>query len=183
MPTLRKTSAGITHDASGFALVKRLSGDLSKTALPLNHFQTTNKAMTKKPNITISTLDLERIETLLDAMPVGSFPERQALEDELARANIVEPKDIPDDVVTMNSTVIFKELKTSTTYSLTLVYPKDVNQVGDYQPISVFAPVGSALLGLSIGDEIEWPKPGGGVTKLHIDRIIYQPERAGELHR
>lgn len=139
--------------------------------------------MTKKPKITISTLDLERIEALLDTMPATSFPEKQALEEELSRANLVAPRDIPDNVVTMNSTVIFKETQTGKTYSLTLVYPKDVNKVSDYQPISVFAPVGSALLGLSIGDDIEWPKPGGGLTKLHIERIIYQPERAGDLHR
>jgi regulator of nucleoside diphosphate kinase len=45
------------------------------------------------------------------------------------------------------------------------------------------APVGSALLGLSQGDEIEWPKPGGGVLKVKITEIVYQPERAGELQR
>ncbi|ACN16462.1 GreA2 [Desulforapulum autotrophicum HRM2] len=46
--------------------------------------------------------------------------------------------------------------------------------------ISILAPVGSALLGLSIGDKIEWPKPGGGNLKVRITEIIYQPERSGD---
>lgn len=44
-------------------------------------------------------------------------------------------------------------------------------------------PVGSALLGLSEGGKIEWPKPGGGVTKVTIEEVVYQPERDGEFHR
>lgn len=139
--------------------------------------------MNKKPNLIISSLDIERIEALLDAMPANSFPGKATLEEELSRADIADPKDMPPDVVTMNSTVVFKELATNETYALTLVYPQDISKASEYQPISIFAPVGSALLGLSVGDSIEWPKPGGGVTQLHIDKIIYQPERAGELHR
>jgi regulator of nucleoside diphosphate kinase len=49
--------------------------------------------------------------------------------------------------------------------------------------ISVFAPVGSALLGLSQGDEIEWSRPGGGSLNVRIEEIVYQPERSGEYHR
>ncbi|MGB1978697.1 MAG: GreA/GreB family elongation factor, partial [Pseudoalteromonas tetraodonis] len=49
--------------------------------------------------------------------------------------------------------------------------------------ISILAPVGSALLGLSQGDQIEWPKPGGGLITVTIKEVTYQPERAGELHR
>lgn len=139
--------------------------------------------MNSKPNLIISSLDIERIETLLDAMPANGFVGKKALEEELERADIVDPNEIPPDVVTMNSTVVFKELATGATHSLTLVYPSDLNKPADYQPISIFAPVGSALLGLSIGDEIKWPKPGGGVMTLHIDNILYQPERTGDLHR
>jgi regulator of nucleoside diphosphate kinase len=61
------------------------------------------------------------------------------------------------------------------------VYPKDVS--GDADGISVLAPVGSALLGLSVGDEIQWPRPGGGVSTVRVDEVLYQPERSGELHR
>ncbi|SJN41201.1 Regulator of nucleoside diphosphate kinase [Vibrio casei] len=49
--------------------------------------------------------------------------------------------------------------------------------------VSILAPVGSALLGLSQGDEINWPKPDGGVIEVKIMDITYQPERAGEFQR
>ena len=54
---------------------------------------------------------------------------------------------------------------------------------GSTDRISIFAPVGSALLGLSVGDSLAWPGPGGKTMTVHVTEIIYQPERAGELHR
>lgn len=137
--------------------------------------------MPNKPGITLSTLDVERLEKLLDSLPANAFPGMSALEDELARAEVVEPRDVPPSVVTMNSRVRFSVISTGETFSLTLVYPKDVDATGE--TISVLAPVGSALLGLSQGDEIEWPKPGGGMLRVRIDEVLYQPERAGEWHR
>lgn len=103
------------------------------------------------------------------------------LESELARARVVEPRDMPPTVVTMNSTVRFKIESSNDEFELTLVYPKDIDSTG--KTISILAPVGSALLGLSQGDEIEWPKPGGGVLRVQIKEVTYQPERSGELHR
>ena len=84
-------------------------------------------------------------------------------------------------MVTMNSTVRFEVEGSSDSFELTLVYPKDADASG--KTISVLSPVGSALLGLSQGDEIEWPKPGGGLIKVRVKEVVYQPERAGQLHR
>ncbi len=137
--------------------------------------------MNIRPKIVVSSLDAERLEKLLDTLPKGAFPGKNELEGELARADVVEPKEIPPTVVTMNSTVRFRVASSAEEFSLTLVYPKDAD--GSSQKISILAPVGSALLGLSQGDEIEWPKPGGGVLRVHIDEVVYQPERAGEYHR
>lgn len=136
--------------------------------------------MNTRPKITISTLDAERLESLLESLPDGSFPGRDALEAELLRADVVPPKDIPPTTVTMNSTVRFR-VGPDETFKLTLVYPRDAD--GSPDRISVLAPVGSALLGLSQGDEMEWPKPGGGSVQVVIEEVTYQPERAGELHR
>ena len=137
--------------------------------------------METKPKIVISSLDLERLENLLESLPQGAFPGKEDLEDELSRAEVVDPKSIPATVVTMNSTVRFKVVSTNKEYVLTLVYPKDINPDGS--TLSILAPVGSALLGLSQGDEIEWPKPGGGVLRVRIEEITYQPERSGDYHR
>lgn len=137
--------------------------------------------MNKKPKLIISSLDADRLYDLMESLPAGSFAGEKELEAELGRATIVEPKDIPSTVVTMNSTVNFIVESTQEEFTLTLVYPKNIDDSGD--KISIFAPVGSALLGLSQGDEIEWPKPNGGIIKVKIKEVTYQPERTGELHR
>ena len=137
--------------------------------------------MTERPEITISSLDLDRLYNLIEALPKNSFVGKDALEAELARANVVDPTEVPPTIVTMNSTVRFSVESTQNEFELTLVYPKDVDASG--KTISILAPVGGALLGLSQGDEIEWPKPGGGVLKVKITGIVYQPERAGEYQR
>lgn len=137
--------------------------------------------MNDRPRIVISSRDVERLERLLDSPAGKRFHGRADLLNELERADIVEPENMPSTVVTMNSTVRFKVAGSSEEFRLTLVYPKDVDATGD--SISVLAPVGSALLGLSQGDGIEWPKPGGGTLDVFIEGIDYQPERAGDLHR
>lgn len=137
--------------------------------------------MSIKPNIVISSLDADRLDKLLDSLSDGAFPGKAELEAELERATIVEPKNVPPTVVSMNSTVRFRVESSSDEFSLTLVYPRDMDSSGD--KISILAPVGSALLGLSQGEQIEWPKPGGGVLRVRIEEIVYQPERAGEYHR
>lgn len=135
--------------------------------------------MERKPHITLSSLDLERIEALLEKQ-AGSFPGRTALEAELDRADVLEPAEIPANLVTMNSTVRFTLLESGKTNTLTLVYPKDMD--GSPDKVSVFAPVGIALLGLSVGDQFQMPSPTGQVT-VRVDGIDFQPESAGELHR
>lgn len=137
--------------------------------------------MSTNPHIIISTLDAERLEKLLAAMPASAFPGKEALEAELARAEVVEPREMPPNVVTMNSTVRFRVADSAEEFTLTLVYPRDMDGSGG--KISILAPVGSALLGLSQGEEIEWPKPGGGLLRVRIEEVTYQPERAGEYHR
>ncbi|TMO24655.1 nucleoside diphosphate kinase regulator [Pseudoalteromonas sp. S4741] len=137
--------------------------------------------MNTKPEIIISSLDADRLYALMESLPANSFAGEKELEAELGRANIVEPHEVPSTVVTMNSTVNFVVESTGEEFTLTLVYPKSIDSSG--KKISILAPVGSALLGLSQGDQIEWPKPGGGLITVTIKEVTYQPERAGELHR
>lgn len=137
--------------------------------------------MARKPPITLSSLDVDRIEALLAAIPATVFPGKAALQAELDRADVVAPEEIPPHVVTMNSTVEFSIVETGKDFRLTLVYPRDAD--GTTDRISIFAPVGSALLGLPVGDELAWPGPGGTPMTVRVKEIAYQPERAGELHR
>lgn len=48
---------------------------------------------------------------------------------------------------------------------------------------TVLAPVGSALLGLSVGSVIDWQAPGGRSLRVRVAAIRYQPEAAGDLNR
>lgn len=137
--------------------------------------------MARKPNITLSSLDVDRIEALLAAMPASVLPGKADLQSELDRADIVAPEEMPANVVSMNSTVEFVMAETGKEFRLTLVYPRDID--GSADRISIFAPVGSALLGLSIGDELAWPGPGGKAMTVRVKSILYQPESAGDLHR
>ena len=81
-----------------------------------------------KPPITVSSLDLERLETLLETPAGASFPGRAQLQAELDRAEIVEPADMPPHVVTMHSTVKFSIHETGKDFCLTLVYPRDAGK-------------------------------------------------------
>ena len=136
--------------------------------------------MSTKPAITVSTLDLERIEALLERMP-GDFPGRATLQAELDRADVLEPAEMPADVVTMNSTVRFTMLETGKSSTLTLVYPKDMD--GSADKVSIVAPVGIALLGLRVGDALPIPSATGQTITVRVDAIDYQPESSGALHR
>lgn len=133
------------------------------------------------PPLTVSSLDLERIEALLEMPAHRHFPGLDALRAELERAAIVEPDEMPADVVTMNSTASVVDTATGDAYELTLVYPREAD--GDPGKVSVLAPVGSAILGLRVGATIQWPMPGGRQLALRIAAIRYQPEASGHLHR
>ena len=88
---------------------------------------------------------------------------------------------MPATVVTMNSRIRFEDLSSGKESIRTLVYPASLKDSAEQ--LSVMAPLGAALLGLSVGDEISWELPNGEATRVKVSEIIYQPEAAGELHR
>lgn len=134
--------------------------------------------MANLPDITISSMDLQRLEALIAGLPHS--PEAAALQNELDRADVVAPALLPPDVVSMNSTVRFAIEGSGERFTRTLVYPRDVHEP---ETVSILAPVGSALLGLSVGGAITWPLPGAKTQSVRIVDITYQPERSGDLLR
>ena len=135
--------------------------------------------MNSSPTITITRLDLQRLERLLDSLDEFG-PGAQALQAELDRAEVVGHDEVQAGVVTMNSRVHCREESSGKDYHLTLVYPQDAGGEGK---VSILAPVGSALLGLSVDQHIDWPAPGGKQLKLTLLEVEYQPEAAGEYDR
>lgn len=134
---------------------------------------------TSPPSLTITRLDLQRLEQLLDGLD-DFGPGAVALQAELDRADIVGHDEVPAGVVTMNSRVHCREESGGKDYHLTLVYPQDAGTDGT---VSILAPVGSALLGMSVGQHIDWTAPSGKVLKLTLLAVEYQPEAAGAYSR
>ncbi|MBF6624148.1 MAG: nucleoside diphosphate kinase regulator [Pseudomonadales bacterium 32-61-5] len=134
--------------------------------------------MTTAPSIIITKPDLQRLERLLDSLD-DYGPAAEALEQELSRAQVVERSELPAGVVSMNSRVHCREESGGKDYHLTLVFPQDAGKDGT---VSVLAPVGTALLGMTVGQHIDWPTPSGKVLKLTLLEVEYQPEAAGDFN-
>jgi len=129
-----------------------------------------------KREIYITERDMERLQALIDIGGKKDAAYLERLEEELDRAKVVDPRDIPDDVVTMNSSILVKDLDTNEEKTFVLVFPGKVNMTEN--AISILAPVGTALIGYKEGDVIDWEVPAG-TKRIQIIKVIYQPERNG----
>ena len=135
--------------------------------------------MTSK-TIYITDNDMRRLRELI--MVARQFKKEeekylQDLEAELNRGKIIKSQDIPQDIITMNSEVHLRDLNTKEEITYQLVFPDHAD--ASQGRVSILAPIGTALLGYSVGDIIEWKVPAG-VAKLKVEKIIYQPEANGE---
>ena len=136
-----------------------------------------------KNRIYITTQDKQRLEDLLAEAAIFEARHRgdlKSLGEELQRAVIVDPKEIPDDVITMNSRAAMIDLDTRETITLTLVFPPEADI--DEDKISVLAPIGAGMLGYRVGDKFEWAVPDG-IRRMKVAKVHYQPEAAGDFHR
>ncbi len=122
--------------------------------------------MTSLPAIAVSSRDFDRIERLLDAPAARQLTALDGLRRELARARIVEPADLPPQTIGMHSTVRLIDELDGTERRIELVYPDQAD--AEAGRISVLAPMGSALLGLSPGQSIDWQVPGGRTLRLKV---------------
>lgn len=130
----------------------------------------------------ITDYDLERLNRLIDeASRTRSRDGKhiQELKAELAKAVVVKSKEIPTDVVTMNSQVILSDLDSGSEVTLFLRFPQEANP--EEGGVSILAPIGTAIIGCRIGDEVDWQVPAGR-RRLKVENILYQPESAGDYH-
>ena len=123
--------------------------------------------------IHITKFDLDR----LNQLPHDEYD--RALSAELENAEVVAAKSIPDDVITMNSQVKFKDIDGKEKIYW-LVFPEDADVTEN--KISILSPVGCSLIGYRIGSDVVIPTPHGN-KKLTVEEILYQPERAGDFDR
>jgi len=132
--------------------------------------------------IYITKFDLERLEDLLAVAGEFSYRDRgdlKELEAELQEGKLVDSKEVPPNVVTMNSRVRLIDLDNNESMVFTLVFPKDADI--DAGKLSVLSPIGTAILGYSVRDVIEWHVPAG-IRRIKIEKVLYQPEAVGDFH-
>lgn len=134
-------------------------------------------AIDARPSIVLSSTDVAQIERLLDQPEVEKLPVAALLAEEIARATVLPPSEIPPGVVTMNSTLTCVDVNSGKEHHVTLSYPSQADVSAGR--ISLLTPMGSALLGLSVGQSIDWPGPGGRALRVRVTEVASQPEAAG----
>ncbi len=132
----------------------------------------------KHPQILVTDYDMERLHFLLSQRLEDDFPELRV---RLEGAKVVSSKSIPDDTITVNSKVRVQDLNTGDERALRVVFPKDENF--RHGRISVTRPLGAALLGSKVGDELVWGMISVRMKfKAKVLNIIYQPEHFGQFN-
>jgi regulator of nucleoside diphosphate kinase len=132
--------------------------------------------------ITVTEFDAARLRAMTRTFRSTRHPYRSyalGVEAELERASVVPQDAVPPDVVTMNSTVRIRDMKTRRAEQFTLVYPDHADSLAGR--LSVLAPLGLAVLGARVGDTLQWEVPAGTRT-FTVEAILYQPEAAGHLN-
>jgi regulator of nucleoside diphosphate kinase len=118
------------------------------------------------PPIIVSGIDFERLDRLANAA-AGALPRTaDFLAREIARATIAPSGFVLRGVVAMGSQVEFRDDTTAQSRTINLVYPEEAD-IADGK-VSVLSPVGAALIGLSVGQSIEWETPNGGWRSLTV---------------
>lgn len=136
----------------------------------------------KRPQLIITQADFQRLEALLSSKlaQIAGGPDRlHELEGQLNQAQVVPQDCVPEDVVTMHSRVKLRDLDTDELESYALVYPDRADIANG--KLSILAPIGTAILGYRVGDELQWQVPAGS-RRLRVEKVDYQPERAGDYH-
>lgn len=138
--------------------------------------------MTKR-KIYITEKDKLRLKSLFRAsigVNSNDLNNMKELLAEIERAEVISDDNINENVITMNSTVVIKDIDTDREFEYTIVYPEYADS--SKNKISVLAPVGTALLGYKVGDIIEWKVPAGK-RRFLVQHILFQPEAAFRLLR
>lgn len=130
--------------------------------------------------VLLGDYDFHRLRLLLSSLrsSTQSIGTATRLRRKLENATVVPASAVPEDVVTLRSRVHVSNLSSGNRQTLTLAFPGEARNADD--AVSVLAPIGMALLGERSGRVVECVTPEGRV-ELQIDRVVYQPEAAGDF--
>jgi regulator of nucleoside diphosphate kinase len=130
--------------------------------------------------VRLTDVDVRRLQALVDASRRGQRRgegDVALLERRLDDSEVLPADQIGPDVVTMNSEVRVRDLDTHEVNVVRVVFPRAADAA--VRKVSVLAPLGMAILGRRVGDHVRWLTPGG-LRRLRVDRVLYQPEREGK---
>jgi regulator of nucleoside diphosphate kinase len=134
--------------------------------------------MRTEQNTRITDRDAARLARIVeDLLRRASAIENgaEALHDTLDSARIVPSAEIEPDVVTMNSEVTIED-GAGAARTIRLAYPEEADAGKGH--VSVLSPLGNAVLGACVGDEVRFSTPMGE-RRARVTGIHFQPEAAG----
>jgi regulator of nucleoside diphosphate kinase len=129
----------------------------------------------------ISAYDRQRLLRLVSGRQAANLEDDQLgeVEFEVERAVALRPSSIPPDVVTVNSRVRIRDIESGARTEISIVLPANVDPLASC--ISILDPLGFALFGRRIGDEVRLASETGE-RRFVLEAIPYQPEAAGDYH-
>lgn len=130
--------------------------------------------------VRLTDVDTRRLQRLVAGVRPADLRDAASialLERHVDQAEVLPARHIDADIVTMDSEVVVRDLDTHHTIVLRVVFPGMAHAAA--RRISVLTPLGMAVLGRRAGDNVTWQTPGG-LRRLRVDRVLYQPEREGK---
>jgi regulator of nucleoside diphosphate kinase len=97
----------------------------------------------------------------------------ERLLEEIERADLRAPEEMPPDVVTLGSEVEYRDGERTQKVRIVLPHEADIGA----GKLSLLTPVGAALLGLRPGQRIEWEMPNGQIRVLEV-LAVHPPVKA-----
>ena len=121
---------------------------------------------TGKPPIVVDNAHYRRLHDLASAAIERAPDVANLLLDELERAEVCSGNEMPPTVVNIGSEVTFRYNDNGQSRNVRLVFPNDADISKGW--VSVLTPIGATLLGLAVGDQMEWTTRYGEARSLTV---------------
>lgn len=121
-----------------------------------------------KPAITMARSDHERLSRLADSLPAKTSSTADQLLVELDRARVVADGRVSTNIVRMGSGLRFTSDLGEDRFVI-LVFPDEADIAEN--KISILTPIGTALIGLSVGQSIDWTARDGRIHRLTVEGV------------
>jgi regulator of nucleoside diphosphate kinase len=153
----------------------------STLRLPKHRVREKSRRSLGRGPLLISAYDRQRLLRLVGGMPAADDEQDQFrdVEFEVSRAVALRSQSIPPDVVTVSSRVQIRDVESGARMEISIVLPANVDRAAGC--LSILDPLGFALFGRRIGDEVRVATEAGE-RRVILEAIPYQPEAAGDYH-